>query len=63
MLALPNGRFSLVGAVRSASSKLFNRVDSADFFGGLVIVTIGTGELDDPLPIAAADGGCDVSFS
>lgn len=36
---------------------------SADFFGGLVIVTIGTGELDDPLPIAAADGGCDVSFS
>ena len=37
-------------------------VDSADFFGGLGIVTIGTMELDDPLSIASADGDCDTDF-
>ena len=63
MLALPNGRFSLVGAMRSASSKLFNRVDSADFSGNRSIVTIGTTELDDPFSVTAADDGCDMSFS
>ena len=46
-----------------AAGRLANRVDSADFFGGLGIVTIGTMEFNNPLSIASADGGFDMSFS
>ena len=52
----------LSGTSRIAAGRLANRVDSADFFGGLGIVTIGTMELDDPLSIASADGDCDTDF-
>ena len=50
------------GAECVAPQVLADRVDSADFVGGLIIGTIGTLEVDDPLPVAAANGGCDARF-
>ena len=63
-LCLPSrkGGTSPGGAGCTVSNDLTSRVDSADFFGGLGIVTIGTMDLDDPLPIATADGDCDTRF-
>ena len=50
------------GAECVAPQVLADRVDSADFVGGLIIGTIGTLEVDDPPPVAAANGGCDARF-
>ena len=49
------GGFSLIGAVHTAVSKLFNRVDGDGLFGSKIIDTIDTFEADEPAPIAPAE--------
>lgn len=62
MLALSKERNLRYRARPSYTNNSVGRVDSADFVGGLIIGTIGTLEVDDPLPVAAANGGCDARF-